>query len=202
MGHRTLKDLENMSEVQVYEKIIPAIADLEVTLVMDSRLKKLIKSRREAAEVSWDPKRKETVEDEDVPLPSEEPRERGRGTGGREDHPSHRRLGRSTVMNSRQKLIKALRKAAKVSWDLKWKGAVEDVPLPSEELKRSGALCFQQVQTALLRSQDAVETVVSRLKRQLTKHCIRLVNIPRTKARKGEAAEPESSAQSLVIKPS
>ena len=70
-----------MSKVQVYEKIVPAIADLEVTLVMDSRLKKLIKSRREAAEVSWDPKRKETVEDEDVPLPSEETRERGRGTG-------------------------------------------------------------------------------------------------------------------------
>ena len=63
------------------------------------------------------------------------------------------------------------------------------VPLPSEELKRSGALCFQQVQTALLRSQDAVETVVRRLKRQLNKHCIRLVNIPRTKTRKGETAE-------------
>ena len=157
MGHRTLKDLENMSEVQVDEKIIPAIADLEVTLVMGSRLRKLIKSRRGAWEVSWDPKRKETVEDEDVPLPSEEPRERDRGTGGREDHPSHSRFGRSTVMVSRQKLIKVSRKAAKVSWDLKWKGAVEDVPLPSEELKRSGALCFQQVQTALLRSQDAVE---------------------------------------------
>ena len=138
MGYSTLEDLENVSEAQVDEKIIPAIADL------------------------------------DVPL----------------------------VTNSQQKLIKAIRKAAKVSWDLKRKGAVEDVPLPSEELKRSGALCFQQVQTALLRSQDAVETVVSRLKRQLTKHCIRLVNIPRTKARKGEAAEPESSAQSLVIKPS
>ena len=105
-----------MSEVQVYEKIIPAIADLEVTLVMDSRPKKLIKSRREAAEVSWE--RKETVEDEDVPLPSEETRERARGTSGREYHPSHRRLGRSTVMNSRHTLIKELRKAAKVSWDL------------------------------------------------------------------------------------
>ena len=102
MGHRTFEDLKNMSEVQLNEKIIPTIADLEVTLVMGSRLKKLIKSRRESAEVAWDPKRKETVEDEDVPSPLEEPRERGRGTGGREDHPSHRRLGRSTVMNNRQ----------------------------------------------------------------------------------------------------
>ena len=43
MGYRTLEDLKNMSEVQVDEKIIPAIADLEVTLVMGSRLRKLIK---------------------------------------------------------------------------------------------------------------------------------------------------------------
>ena len=77
-----------MSEVQVYEKIIPAVADLEVTLVMDSRLKKLIKSRREAAEVSWDPERKEAVEGEDVPLPSEETRERARGTSGRDIIPA------------------------------------------------------------------------------------------------------------------
>ena len=130
MGHRTLKDLEDMSKVQLNEKIIPAIADIEVTLVMGSRLKTLIKSRRKSAEVSWDPRRKETVEDKDVPSPSEEPRERGRGTGGREDHPSHRRLGRSTVMNNRQKLIKALRETVKVSWDLKQKGAVEEVPYP------------------------------------------------------------------------
>ena len=68
------------------------------------------------------------------------------------------------------------------------KGAVEDVPLPSEELKRSGALCFQQVQTTLLRSQDAVETMVSRLKRQLNKHYIRLVNILEMKTEKGGTA--------------
>ena len=67
MGHRTLKDLEDMSKVQLNEKIIPAIADIEVTLVMGSRLKTLIKSRRKSAEVSWDPRRKETVEDKDVP---------------------------------------------------------------------------------------------------------------------------------------
>ena len=72
MGCRTLEDLENVSEVQVDEKIIPAIADLDVPLVMGSRLKKLIKAIQEAAKVSWDRKRKGAVEDEDVPLPSEE----------------------------------------------------------------------------------------------------------------------------------
>ena len=104
MGHSALKDAE--VQVQVYEKIIPAIADLEVTLVMGSRPRKLMKPRRGTWEVSWDPKRRKTVEDEDVSLTSEEPRERDRGTGGREDHPSHRRLGRSTDMSSRQKLIR------------------------------------------------------------------------------------------------
>ena len=77
-------------------------------------------------------------------------------------------------MNSRQKPTKALRK-----------GAVEDVPLSSEELKCSGALCFQQVQTAPLRSRDAVETVGSRLRRRLNKQYIRLVDIPKMKTRGG-----------------
>ena len=85
MGHRTFEDLKSMSEVQLNEKIIPTIADLEDTLVMGNRLKKLIKLRRESAEVSWDPKRKEAVEDEDVPSPSEKPRERCRSTEGGED---------------------------------------------------------------------------------------------------------------------
>ena len=70
MGCRTLEDLENVSEAQVDEKIIPAIADLGVPLVTSSRLKKLIKATREAARVSWDRDRKGTVEDENVPLPS------------------------------------------------------------------------------------------------------------------------------------
>ena len=61
MGHRTFEDLKNMSEVQLNEKIIPTIADLEVIVVMGSRLKKLVKLRRESAVVSWDPKRKEPV---------------------------------------------------------------------------------------------------------------------------------------------
>ena len=156
---------------------------------MGSRLRKLIKSRRGAWEVSWYPKRKKTGADEGVPLPSEEPRERNRGTGGREDHPSHRRLGRSTVMNDREELTKALRKAAKVSWDLKRRGAVGEVPPSSEELQYSEALCFQQVQTAPFRSQDAVETVGSRLKCQRSRHYIRLVDIPTMKTRKGDTAE-------------
>ena len=172
MGHRTFEDLKNMSEAQLNERIIPTIADLEVTLVVGSRLKKLIKLRRESAEVSWDPKRKEAVENEDVPSPSLGPRERGRGTEGRKNHPSHRRLGRSTVRNNRQKLIKALQETVKVSWDLKQKGAVEEVPLSSEELKCSGAFCLQQVHTAPFRSQEAVEAVGSRLERQLNKHYI------------------------------
>ena len=49
MGCRTLEDLENVSEAQVDEKIIPAIADLGVPLVTSSRLKRLIKAIREGA---------------------------------------------------------------------------------------------------------------------------------------------------------
>ena len=64
MGCRTLEDLENVSEVQVDEKIIPAIADLDVPLVMGSRLKKLIKATQGAAKVPWDRKREGAVEDE------------------------------------------------------------------------------------------------------------------------------------------
>ena len=44
MGCRTLEDLENVSEAQVDEKIIPAITDLDVPLVINSRLKKLTKA--------------------------------------------------------------------------------------------------------------------------------------------------------------
>ena len=37
MGYRTLEDLKNVSEVQVDEKIIPAIADLDIPLVLGCR---------------------------------------------------------------------------------------------------------------------------------------------------------------------
>ena len=115
MGYSTLEVLEDVSEAQVDEKIIPAIADL------------------------------------DVPL----------------------------VTNSQQKLIKAIRKTAKVSWDLKRKRAVGVVPLPAEELKRSRALLFSRYKLRFSADEDAVETVVSRLERQLNRHCIRLDNIPK-----------------------
>ena len=128
MGCRTLEDLENLSEAQVDDKIIPAITDLDIPLVMSSRLKKLIKAIREAARVSWDRKRKGTVED-------------------------------------------------------------EDVPLPSEELKRLESLFFSRYKLRFSADEDAGETVVSRLKRQLNKHCIRFENIIKTRTRKGETAE-------------
>ena len=65
----------------------------------------------------------------------------------------------------------------------------EDVPLPSEELKRSGALFSSRYKLLFSADEDAGETVVSRLKHQLNKHCIRLENILKTKTRKGETAE-------------
>ena len=72
MGCRTLEDLENVSELQVDERIIPAIADLDTPLVMSSRLKKLIKTIQEASKVSWGYEHAESIQDEDIPLPSEE----------------------------------------------------------------------------------------------------------------------------------
>ena len=44
MEYRTLEDPENVSEAQVDKKIIPAITDLDVPLVINSRLKKLTKA--------------------------------------------------------------------------------------------------------------------------------------------------------------
>ena len=71
MEYRTLEDPENVSEAQVDKKIIPAITDLDVPLVINSRLKKLTRAIQEAEKVSWE-SRNGTVEDEDVPLPSGE----------------------------------------------------------------------------------------------------------------------------------
>ena len=58
MGCRTLEDLENVSEVQVDERIIPAIADLDVPLVMGSRLMRQSRKQRrslgtESAKERW-----------------------------------------------------------------------------------------------------------------------------------------------------
>ena len=47
MGYGTLEDLENVAKAQVEDKSIPAITDLDTPLVMNSRLKKLIKAVRE-----------------------------------------------------------------------------------------------------------------------------------------------------------
>ena len=111
MGCRILEDLEIVSEEQVDEKIIPAIADLDVPLVTSSRLKKAIKAIREGARVSWERNRRVTVEDQNVPLPSEE--------------------------------------------------------------LRSGSLFFSRYKLRFSADEDAGETVVRRVKRQLNKHCIR-----------------------------
>ena len=62
---------------------------------------------------------------------------------GREDIPVIADVDIPLVMSSQLKeLSKSIREAAKVSWDLRREGAVGDegAPLPSEELKRSGAL--------------------------------------------------------------
>ena len=93
----------------------------------------------------------------------------------------------------------ATRRGNKVSWDLKRRGAVEEVPLQSAELKRSGALLCSRYELRFSADKDAVGTVVSRLERQLNRHCIRLDNIPETKTRREELLKPGSSAQSLVI---
>ena len=115
MGYRTLEDLENVSEAQVENKSIQAIIDLDIPLVTSSRLEKLIKAIRGAAEVSLDQRRKGTVGDEDGPLPSEEP-------------------------------------------------------------KRLESLLFSRYKLRLSADEDARKTVVNRVKRQLSKRCIRFEN--------------------------
>ena len=55
------------SEVQNDERIIPDITDLDVPLVMGSRLRKPIKATQETAKVSWDREREDAMEDEDFP---------------------------------------------------------------------------------------------------------------------------------------
>ena len=72
MGCRTLEDLENVTELQVDEKIIPAIEDLDTPLVMSSRLKKLIKTIQEASKVSLGFEHAEVLHDEEIPLAAEE----------------------------------------------------------------------------------------------------------------------------------
>ena len=87
------------------------------------------------------------------------------------------------VTSSRLKrLIIAIREAAKVSADRKQKGTVrgEDVPLPSEELRRLESLLFSKYRLRFSENEDAGGTMVSRLKRQFNRHCIRTESILKT----------------------
>ena len=72
MGCRTLEDLGNVTELQVDEKIVPAIANLDTPVVMSSRLKKLIKTVQGTSKVSLVYEHAEEKQSEDTPLPSEE----------------------------------------------------------------------------------------------------------------------------------
>ena len=93
----------------------------------------------------------------------------------------------------------ARREAAKGSWEPKQKKAVEEenVPLPSEEPKRSGALFFSRYKLRFSADEDTGETVAIRLKCHLNKHCIRFDNIVKAKARKREAAEARGKRTKL-----
>ena len=107
--------------MQADEKIILAIADLDVPLIMGSRLKKLIKAIQEAAKSSWDWKRE------------------------------------------------GAKKTRMLSYHLKnWSAWWYKLRIPAKE--------------------NAGETVVSRLERQLSKHHIGGKH-PDTKARRGKTAE-------------
>ena len=77
-----------------------------------------------------------------------------------------------------ENLIKAIRGAAEGSLDQRRKGTVgdEDGPLPSEEPKRLESLLFSRYKLRLSADEDARKTVVSRVKRQLSKRCIRFEN--------------------------
>ena len=90
-----------------------------------------------------------------------------------------------------KELIEEIREAAKVSWDLKRRGTVEDedAPLPSENSKRLGSLLYSRYRLRSSANADAGKTVVSRSKRQLHRHCIECENILKTKIRKGETDE-------------
>ena len=101
-------------------------------------------------------------------------------------------LNSSSAMSSRMKeVIEEIRKAAKVSWDLKRRGTVEDedAPLPSRKSKRLGSLLYSRYRLRSSANADAGKTVVSRSKRQLNRHCIKCENILKTKTRRGETDE-------------
>ena len=63
-----------------------------------------------------------------------------------------------------KKLIKAIQKAARVSWDKKRKGAVEDESVPPCHRKNEalGSLLVNRYKLRISAEEDAVEIVVSR----------------------------------------
>ena len=96
------------------------------------------------------------------------------------------------VTSSRlRKAIKAIREGARVASERNRRVTVEDqnVPLPPEELKRSGSLLFSSSKLRLSADEDAGETVVRRLRCQLNKQNIRFEDIMETKTREKETAE-------------
>ena len=90
-----------------------------------------------------------------------------------------------------KKLIAAVVQASALNWDRKKRGITddEDTPLPAQELRRLEALFWSRYKIRIAAEEDAGETVVSRLKRQLDKHTLRFEQILKTKTRKGETAE-------------
>ena len=99
----------------------------------------------------------------------------------------------------REPIVKAIQEATKVSWGRERKGSVEDenVPSPSEELKRLESLCFNRHKLRVPAGGNIGEAVVSRLERQLNKYCIWFENILKTKTRKGETAGTKSKRTEL-----
>ena len=64
----------------------------------------------------------------------------------------------------------------------------EDVPPSPEEAKRWEILLFSRYKLRIPVDMDSDKTVVSLLKRQLSKHCTRFENILETETKKGESA--------------
>ena len=90
-----------------------------------------------------------------------------------------------------KKLIAAVVQASSLSWDRKKRGIVddEDTPLPAQELRRMEALFWNRYKIKIAAEEDAGETVVSRLKRQIDKNTLRFEQVLKTRTRKGETAE-------------
>ena len=76
----------------------------------------------------------------------------------------------------------------------------EDAPLAIGEFKRLESLLFNSYKLCISAEEDAGETVLSRLKRQLNKHRSRFENILGKRRVKERPQRLESSARSLVTR--